>query len=223
MAIAAPLAALVSTGSGVAGAAGLISATTAGIIGTAATALGTYVTGAAEASAQKDAQKAYNKALLQSTIDGYKDLDKQESEIIYDAHIKSIGAQKELLRARSSVEANAAATGTAGNSVNVAINDLGRGYGERIADVTHEMNSRFDSVNQEALNLKKSYEAQQDTKRIKGPSIFSALASGAQAGISTYNFANTVGAARRSISSARSSVASSANKLESFHARIGKI
>lgn len=142
--------------------------------------------GKAMAEANKRAQKLNNERLLKETIYKYQELDKQEADVIYDAHSKSLQAQKEFMQARSQVEANAAATGTYGKSIDTAVEDLKTGYGGRMADIVYEQQSSLDNINKRASDIAQGYSAGYDTRRIKQPSAFRAITSGIGTAVNMY-------------------------------------
>jgi len=182
------IAPLIAVGASGAGAAGLITATTAAITAGAATAIGSFVSSSQAASEAKSQQKAYNKELLRTTIDKYQQLDKEEGKIIYDAHTKSIGAQKEFLITRARAEAQAAASGSAGQSVNLALDSLSGDLGNSISDITYEQEARLDQVNQAASDISSNYTSSYNNKKISSPSIFASLGKGVEAYSSTRSF-----------------------------------
>lgn len=155
---------------------------------TVATTAYSYVSAKQTADDQEDAeresQKAYNDALLQDTIYQYQELDQEEGKVIYDAHTKSIGVQKQFMQARAQAEAEAGATGMAGQSIDVAIENLKTGYGEQLSDIIYEQESRIDAVNQQATNLANTYTGNYDNNRISTPSTFSLLGDSVKTGVS---------------------------------------
>lgn len=151
--------------------------------------------------AAEDAADAQNKALNEEAIRQYGELDKVESDAIYESHATSLEAQKQLMEARSSVQLQAAVTGTYGNSVNVALQDIKTGFGGRMADIVQQRDSQLDEVNDVAERIQSQTGAQKVTA-IKKPAFWSAI----QTGLSTYQttsgIARSVGATAKQASPA---------------------
>jgi len=147
---------------------------------------------------QKDAQEEYNKALEKDAIRQYGELDKAEADAIYESHAQSMQAQREALTARSSVQLQAAATGTYGNSVNLAIQDINTGYGGRMAEITYQRESQMDAIDQAAERIQVSTEMGADTN-IQQPSYYSAFSSGLGTYGTVSNITKGVGKANDSV------------------------
>lgn len=162
----------------------------------AAGAAGAAAAGAAmsykQSKDQEASQEAYNEALEKDAIRQYGELDKAESDAIYESHAQSMQAQRDYLQARSSVELQAAATGTYGNSVNIAIQDLNTGLGGRMAEIAYQRESQLDAIDQKAEQIQSATVMGADTT-IQQPSYYSAFSSGLSSFSSAYNTVNTVG------------------------------
>lgn len=126
---------------------------------------------------QKDAQEEYNRMLEKEAIRQYGELDKAESDAIYESHAESMQAQRDYLQARSNIELQSAVTGTYGNSINIAIQDLNTGLGGRMADITYKRDSQLDAIDQTAERIQTSPSMNADTS-IKMPSYYAAFSSG---------------------------------------------
>jgi GTP:adenosylcobinamide-phosphate guanylyltransferase len=166
-------------------AAGAAAAANASAIGAAvavATAAATAAMSIRQSNEQADAQEKYNKKLTEDAIRQYGELDKAEADAIYESHANSMQAQREYLTARSSVQLQAAATGTYGNSMNLAIQDLNTGFGGRMADITYQRDSQLDAIDMKAEQIQRSPSMNADTT-IQQPSYYT----GFTTGISTYN------------------------------------
>lgn len=129
----------------------------------------------------KDAQEAYNEQLKKDAIRQYGELDKAESDIIHESHSKSLQAQRDFMTARSQVELQAAVSGTYGNSVNLAIQDLKTGLGGRMADITYNREAQLDEIDRTAERIQAQPGLNAD-RTVSAPSWLSA----GQAGIGTY-------------------------------------
>ena len=162
---------------------------------------------------QKRADEEYNQALRESASEKYSQLDKEERALIADGHTKSISAQKEFLKAQAQVTAMAGATGTGGRSVDLAIEDLRSGLGNRIGDITTQQTRNLDALNQTGIDVAKQASNQQ--RRVTQPSAFKALSKGVQTGYSTYTAGQGIVDAKRA-----SSLASS-NPIQ--RAKVGQI
>ena len=100
----------------------------------------------AQADAQRAAQERRNEALFDSTIEGYKKLDKEEKKVLEQSHIDSLAAQKEFLIERSKIENQASASGTYGRSVDLMIADLQTGKAQEDADIVYRRDAQFDDA-----------------------------------------------------------------------------
>jgi len=145
---------------------------------------------------QKEQQKAYNKSLEKEAIRQYQELDKVEADAIQESHAESLQAQKDYLEARSSIELQAAATGTYGNSIDLAIQDLKTGFGGRMAEITYNREAKLDQVDRQAQSSRTQSGLGAD-RSIQAPAFYSAFASG----LGTYNtlsgMSDRVGAANK--------------------------
>lgn len=132
-------------------------------------------------AAAEEAAEQQNKALNEEAIRQYGELSKVESDAIYESHASSLEAQKQFMEARSSIQLQAAVTGTYGNSVNVALQDIKTGYGGRMADIINVRNSQLDEVDMTAERIQARTGAAKVTA-IKKPAFFNAI----QTGFGTY-------------------------------------
>ena len=147
----------------------------------ASAAVGSY-TAYTSSKAQQDAQKEYNKSLEREAIRQYSELDEQESDAIKEANAESLQAQKEYMQARSTIELQAAATGTYGNSINTTIQDLKTGYGGRMAEIVYNREVELDNIDKQARNIQAGV-GQSADRTVKKPAWYSAF----QTGLGTYN------------------------------------
>jgi len=132
--------------------------------------------------AEKKAANEYNERLHADAMRQYKELDSAEKDIIYESHASSLEAQRQLLEARSQVGLQAAVTGTYGNSVNIALQDIKTGFGGRMADITQTRDSQLDDVVNTAERIQANTQSRKKVA-IKKPAFFSAI----QTGLSTFN------------------------------------
>lgn len=168
----------------------------------AASSVVSYMDGKAYADEQEQQQEEYNKALLQNTVHQYQELDEEEGKAIYDAHTKSIGAQKKFMQARSEAIVQAGASGVAGKSIDVAVENLRTGLGGNMADILYEQEARLNSINTQAENVSRGYTSSYDNKRISQPSMFGALEKGINTGASAFTGISGVSKAYKSIQTA---------------------
>lgn len=194
MAVAA-IPALVSAASSAAGAAATFAAANAGWITLAGTAL-SYVSQSQQAKAQAKQQEAYNQRVKEEAIRQYGELDDEEADILYDSHAQSLQAQKEYMQARSSIELQSAASGTYGQTVDVALADLGTGLGQRTADIVYRRDANLDRINQTAEGIRSQSDANLDRSPIKQPSMFKALGDGMSLGSAAGSLGTRVSTAR---------------------------
>lgn len=141
----------------------------------------------ATSSAQADQQSAYNEQVREEAIRQYKELDGAESDAVYESHAQSLQAQREFLQARSSIELQSAASGTYGQSVDVAIRDLHTGLGQRMSDIAYTQDRNFDAINNASQRARAGAGASQVT--IQQPSYFKAFSTG----LRTYSQASNIG------------------------------
>lgn len=143
---------------------------------------------------QKDSQEEYNKYIEEQAIAQYAELDKQEVDVIESSYAESMQAQKDYLKARSSVELQAAATGTYGQSIDLAIQDLGAGFGQKIGEIAGKRERELDNIDTQAKNIKGQAEGSGDYS-ITQPSFYTAFSSGLSAYGSAYQTSSSVGTA----------------------------
>ena len=140
---------------------------------------------------QIKAQEDYNEALERESIRQYQELDQVEADAIYDSHAESLQAQKDYMEARSSIELQAAVTGTYGNSINLAIQDLNTGYGGRMAEITYNRESVLDQIDRQAENIRVQPDLNAD-RTIHPPSWYVGVSTGISTGMSAYSAASKV-------------------------------
>jgi hypothetical protein len=141
---------------------------------------------------QAEAQEDYNEYLEKQAISQYAELDKQEADAIEASYKESMQAQREYLKARSSVELQAAATGTYGQSIDLAIQDLGTGLGQRMADITSRREMQLDNIETEAKNIQASATGGSDYT-INQPAWYSSLSTGLSTFSTAYNTTSKIG------------------------------
>lgn len=134
---------------------------------------------------QKDAQEEYNKQLEEEALRQYTELSKQEADAIEQEHQASLQAQRDYLSAKGQVEAQAAATGTYGQSVDLAIEDLNTGLGHRFGEITQAREMQLDNIDTQAKNIQAGV-AQQADYTITPPSYYQGFSSGLSTFGSTY-------------------------------------
>lgn len=137
-----------------------------------------------QAAADRQAeQDRYNKELHEDAMRKYGELDKVESDAIKQSHAESLQSKREFLTTRSNIELQSAVTGTYGNSVNIAIQDLKTGLGGRMAEITERRDSQLDEITRTADAIASGVRTGADTTKIKQPSFYSAFSTG----LSTYS------------------------------------
>jgi len=145
-------------------------------------------------SDQSQQQEDYNKYLEEQAISQYAELDKQEADAIEASYKESMQAQREYHKARSTVELQAAATGTYGQSIDLAIQDLGTGLGQRMADITSRREMQLDNIDIESKNIQAGAVGGSDYS-INQPAWYQGLSSGLSGFSQGYGIASTVGTA----------------------------
>lgn len=161
-------------------AAGALVAAYGGYVAAAASAVAAVST-YSQAKKEEDQQEAYNEALKKEAARQYQQLDAVENDAVKEEHAESLQAQRDYLKARSSVLLAASVTGTYGNSVNTAISDLNTGLGQRLGEITTKREQKLDDVDRQAENIQAQAVNSQDNS-IKMPAYYSAFSSG----LSTY-------------------------------------
>lgn len=149
-------------------------------VGSAVTAVATAAsayTAYSSAKNQKDQQEAYNEAMKKEAAREYQQLDAVEHDAISEEHKESLQAQRDYLKARSSVLLAASVTGTYGNSVNSAIEDLNTGLGQRMSEITQKREAKLDQVDLQAQNIQAQTKSNSDNS-LQMPAYYSAFASG---------------------------------------------
>jgi hypothetical protein len=134
-----------------------------------------------QAEAQKEAQEEYNEQLRDEALRQYTELSKEEADVIQEGYKQSMQAQREYMQARSSVELQSAATGTYGQSIDLAMEDLATGLGQRFGDITTQKERQLDNIDTQALNIQSGV-AKQTDYTITPPAFYQ----GAMSGLSTF-------------------------------------
>lgn len=142
----------------------------------------------AAAEAQRQRQEQYNQQVRDEAIRQYQQLDQAEADINTDAHAESLQTQKDFMKARSTVELQAAASGTYGQSVDLIIEDLQTGKAQRMADTVLRRDRLLDDVNTKAGDIQADAQSRLDNTPIAQPSTFSSVLTGVQTAASVYSF-----------------------------------
>jgi hypothetical protein len=172
----------------------IVGATTLGTVATAA-AEATAVAAAAysgitaynTAKAEEEYQEEYNEMVVDDMVRQYNELDSVAVDAIYESHAESLQAQKEAMKARSTINLYAAATGTYGNSVSVALADVNSGLGQRLGAINHDADVKMNNLDTQAASIKASAEGNQDTT-VSMPAYYSAFTTG----LSTFGAVNSI-------------------------------
>ena len=143
---------------------------------------------------QEEAQEQYNEYLEKQAISQYAELDKQEVDVIETSYKESMQAQREYMKARSSVELQAASSGTYGNSIDLALTDLGTGLGQRMADITSSRERQLDNIDTQAKNIQSQAKGSSD-RSVNQPAWYSSINTGLSTFQQTYGVASKVGEA----------------------------
>jgi len=106
-----------------------------------------------QAKEQEKQQKAYNQQVFEDTLRQYQELDKVEHDVVYESHAQSLQAQREYLQARSQIELNSAISGTAGNSIDLALHDLNTGLGNRMGEINFNRERELDNIDNQSRGL----------------------------------------------------------------------
>ena len=141
-----------------------------------------------QAEQQKTIQKEYNNQLKEQAINQYTELDKSESDILHNEFAKSLQAKEVALKARSEVEVQSAATGTYGNSIDIAISDINAGLENRLSDIILKKDRQMDQVQNQAKDIRAGTRTNAD-RTIQQPSWYKGLS----AGFGAYEKTNKVG------------------------------
>lgn len=173
-------------------------ATGVGLLTTAAD----YSSQVSMAKAKKKQQEAFNLKVRQEAARQYGELSDDEADILYDSHKSSLKAKKEFLKARSTVLAQSAATGTGGQSVDAVINTLRAGRSERLAEVVNQRDSNLADINATAAKIRADAVNRQDVTPIARPSFMSSALKGISTGMTAFTFASGLTAASGAAGSA---------------------
>lgn len=168
------------------GAAGAIAAIAAVI--SAATSAYSIDTQNKAAEAEAETQDNYNEALQEEAIRQYGELHEAEADAIHQSYAESLQAQRQYLTAKSQVNLAAAATGTYGQSVGLAIGDLNKGLTYTLADINYSRESVLDQSENQAEGIQANAEAGM-VSSLTAPSYVSAFSTG----LSTYGTVSDVG------------------------------
>jgi len=126
---------------------------------------------------QRAAQEAYNEQLEKEAIRQYQELDAVEADVIYESHAESLEAQRQLMVARSTINLQAAVTGTYGNSVATAIQDLNTGFGQRMSEITVRRDVQLDHITRTAEDIQAGT-AQASDLNLQQPAFYTAISAG---------------------------------------------
>jgi hypothetical protein len=163
-----------------------LTSTTAIAAASVATAAASGYMAYSQTESQKAQQELYNENLQKEAIRQYKELDEVEKDVIYESHAESLQAQREYMQARSTIELQAAATGTYGSAVDLAITDLNVGLGNRMSEITYNRDAQLDQVTSQAEAIQAGTAASYDTT-IQQPSWYSGLSTGVSTGYRVYS------------------------------------
>ena len=166
--------------------------TTAAVIIAGVVAAGSAAASYTQAKSQKDAQENYNEQLRDQAIVQYSELSKQEADVIEATYNESLQSQRKYLQARSSVELQAAASGTYGQSVDLALQDINTGFGQRMTNITKKRERELDNIDTQAENLRTSV-ANSTDYTIAQPAFYQAVSSGVSSFSKTYGTVSSVG------------------------------
>lgn len=177
-----------------------------------------YQEEAAFAKAQEEALEESNDLKHDELIRQYQELSSSESKAMFDAHSKSIEAQKQHLVSRSQLEAQAAASGTYGQSLDILFEDLNTTQGVRMRNILDEEQTRLDDANTYAKNAAANYKAGISRTPISQPSAFKHALGGAQTAVSVYSAGSSLASSYGQVAPAKSAT-SGANITPSYHWR----
>jgi hypothetical protein len=104
--------------------------------------------------AKNEAQDAYNKGLTDEAVRQYGELDAAEADVIFENHAQSLEAQKNLLEARSEVMLRSNLTGTQGDSVDLVLSDIGRGFSSNMSEILDNKERSMENIVKDAENVR---------------------------------------------------------------------
>lgn len=160
----------------------------AAVVGVAA-AVGNYQTQSAMANASKE----HNEQVIQNMVDNYHQLAGAEVDTLDASYDASLQAQTDYLQAKAQAQNVAAATGTAGGSVDMLLGELSRQKAEGMAEIIQNRETAFADIQAQAKSIENGANA--NLQAIKKPSVTQAVIAGVQTGASVYALASGVGAA----------------------------
>lgn len=164
----------------------------------AASAMISYQQQSAQAAVQKKAIAAQNAAIekqnqmiFEESIRQYGELDRAEAKSIFDAHSKSISAQKEYMQARAKMETQASASGTMGQTVNTSLQALAGDREDVLNDIEYVNRRNLADINQEAENIRYGtlgrYNYNYNYNTVQQPSAFAAVVGGVGDAFGNFN------------------------------------
>lgn len=141
--------------------------------------------------ANQKAQEDYNEQLKEDAIRQYQELDDVESDIVYESHAQSLQAQREFMLARSQIENQAAASGTQGNSIDIALADLNSGLDSRMSEIIANRDRELNNVVDTARSIERGV-AQSADRTITQPSWLAGMQAGMGTGAAAFSIAQGV-------------------------------
>jgi hypothetical protein len=148
--------------------------------------------------ARNKEQDAYNKGLTDEAVRQYGELDSAEADVIFENHAQSLEAQKNLLEARSQVMLNANVTGTQGDSVDLVLSDIGRGFSSNMSEILDNKERSMENIvkDAEAIRAGAIKSADRSLRKPKWAAFGGGAAEGAIQGAQAFNEFNVKGSNR---------------------------
>ena len=145
-------------------------------------------------SSQKAAARAaekYNAQVVESLVQNYHKLADAEVDILDQSYADSLDAQVQYLQAEASVKNQAAATGTAGGSIDMILGDVKQDFEGNMQNIKRNRKYALSEVASQADAMQSQAHASMES--VKKPSYGEAIGAGIQTGISTYMLGSSLG------------------------------
>lgn len=161
--------------------AAVISTTTAVASGAA-----NYVQQVNNAEAQQEYQDQVNQQITEATIENYKELSKVEQDVLYNTSQDSLEHQIAALQNASSQVAMSSASGISGGSADARMREIARLKDKGDTDIRMAREQQLRNIDAQAKSLQQGAKASYLNAPIQKPSVWGAVAQGAQSGASMF-------------------------------------
>lgn len=148
------------------------------------------VSGNKAAKQQKAAMEEYNRQIRENAQRNYQKLDIQESEAAGAARDQLLDSNLDMVRQRAQIESIAAATGTAGGTLNTLINDEVGENGRNNGKIIDNYNREMTGFASQAEDVRRGAQAQLKSTSIQKPTAGEWLSIAAKGATDMYSGVN---------------------------------